>query len=126
MSLDDLDKILKINADQIEQKIIELHQSIKLNGKKCADLLIRHWQASDPNYISENYRILFDYKPKEREPISVRMKQLPEEVLTFYQGPKGDYLHSFKYSGILTEEIKAVICEHLLLEYEQKIKEMGI
>jgi hypothetical protein len=126
MSVEDLGSTLNITVDQIEKQIIDLVSSLKMNGKKCADLLIRHWEASDPDYIEKNYQVLFTYKPKDSEEITVRMKQLPEEVLSFYRGPKGDYLHSFKYSGVLTEEIKAVICEHLMLEYKQKTDELKL
>lgn len=124
MSVKDIGDILNITVDSMEKQIIELNKTLKLNGKKCADLLIRHWEASDPDYIDKNYTIVFSYKPKDSEEITVRMKQLPEEVLTFYRGPKGDYLHSFKYESVLTDEIKAVIVEHLLLEYKQNTEKL--
>jgi hypothetical protein len=116
MTAENVEKIFKFNVAMMENRIEMMHIKTKMNGKKCADALIQAWEASNPEYITNEYKVVHLY-----EGLTFRMKVLPKEIITYYAGPEGDYLHSTKYSGEeLTDTIKNSICEDVIVSYIRK------
>lgn len=119
MNSEDYQRIFKITVPMIENRIELMHIQTKMNGKKCADAIIQAWEASAPDYVEKNYNIVYQI-----EDLVFRIKQLPKELLIFFKGHKGEYLHSFKHEGELTESIKQESCADCLRAYNDKVKDL--
>lgn len=119
MSSDDYQRIFKITVHMIENRIELMHVQTKMNGKKCADAIIQSWEASHPDYLERQYNIVYQI-----DGLVFLIKQLPTELLIFLNGHKGEYLHSFKYSGDITEEVKQNACTDCLKVYNEKVKDL--
>lgn len=120
MTAYDYTRIFGISTEMLDNRIELMHIQTKLNGKECADALIQAWEASHPDYIVNQYNIIHNING-----LQFRIKRLPEELIIFYAGPKGDYLHSYKYVGELTEDLKDQACEDCIIEYTKKTMEMN-
>ena len=119
MKPEDVEKILKINVDMMENRIELMHIQTGMNGKKCADALIQAWEASHPDYITRQYNITYKV-----DGLVFHIKQIPKELFILFKGSHGDYLHSYKHEGELTEDVKLSACTDCLKAYNEKTKDL--
>jgi hypothetical protein len=119
MNQENVEKIFKLNVALIENRIKDLVAHTSMNGKKAADKLIEVWDASHPDYVYKAYPIVHEYKEG-----TFRMKVQDREIIIFFAGPHGDFLHSYKYAGQeLTQDLKDQICEEVVMIYFTKVKQ---
>lgn len=112
---DKIDSLFKINIDKIENSIQSLVRA-GMNGKAAADHIIKIFNGSHPDYIQNEYNVVHKYASHE-----FRMKVLSSEIIVFFQGEKGDYLHSFKHDGRELDNLyKDIICNDCLTTYNKK------
>lgn len=123
LSIEVLDKNLKISVDKIEKSIESSCKGSGINGKNTADLLIKTWNASAPDYIETNYPYSHDYMD-----MTYRFRPLEKEVIIHMVTKNGDFLHNIPNTGGDPNDLsyRDGLCERAFEAYCVKCKTLGL
>lgn len=115
MTEDKVKELFGFSVEMIDNRIEMIVLKTGKNGKQCADMLIQSWEASHPDYINREYKEVINI-----DGLIFRMRVLPTEVIVFFNGAKGDYLHSYRTTEPFTDKVKEAAALDCLKAYNEK------